>query len=143
MKTGTLILLAIPAFSDLRTHRFHVLPVLTGAVLLLVCRFMLFEQVFHFWSFMAGLLPGSFFLLLNRLSRGGVGAGDAMLIALLGLVTGFWNATAISMLAVTLTGVTGLVLIVTGKADRKAELPFVPFLLTAYVLLLAVDLLPL
>lgn len=143
MKTGILLMLAILSFLDLRKRSFPMIPVLAAAAALFLCRFLLLKQDFSFYGILAGVIPGGLAFLLSLLSRGAIGGGDALLLLLLGILAGFWNTSAIAMLAVLLAAGAGLLLMASGKAGKKTELPFIPFLMTAYVLLLAANLMDL
>lgn len=83
---------------------------------------------------LCGLLPGALLAALSAASCQAVGAGDAILLASVGIWTGcgtafltlaaaFWIQAAVSVIY----GLTG---------GRKKELPFVPAILAAYALLI-------
>ena len=80
-------------------------------------------------------IPFVFMLLMVLLSRGGVGMGDAKLVAGLGLVAAITSGRlALTSLAAgfLLGGIYALVLLVTKKATRKTEFAFGPFLLAGF-----------
>ena len=82
--------------------------------------------------FLADLLPGSICLLMAWATHQGIGYGDAMLILACGLSVGWSVCIGMGLSALFLAGVAALVLL--GKCrGRKKELPFVPFLLVAWV----------
>ncbi len=80
-------------------------------------------------------LPGLFLFLLSFLTERKVGMGDGVLLLIIGAmeggrITGFvfcWGLFLQSLFAV--------VLVILKKADRKTELPFVPFLLMGRLIL--------
>lgn len=82
----------------------------------------------------AGLLPGSVCVLLSWLSRQGLGYGDSILIAICGVSVGFWSCVAIIFTAFFFSGLWAVGLLVFRRAERKKEIPFVPFLLIAVIL---------
>lgn len=137
MRTGILLMLSFAAMTDIKTRSIPVIPVTAIAAVLLLLRFFCFHQSTSPAAFLAGAVPGIFFFLVSIVSRGAAGSGDALLLLLLGVLAGFWNTLMISFLALVVTGGCGLVLMAAGKAGRKTGLPFVPFLLMAYVLLLS------
>lgn len=80
---------------------------------------------------LAGLVAGGGFLLLAVIRPGGMGMGDVKLAAVLGLYLGFlgWRSLVVGLFAgFLLGGVSGLVLIGSGKRSRKDMIPFGPFL---------------
>ena len=73
-----------------------------------------------------------FYLLINILSHGGMGMGDAKLALTIGLLTGYygWKSTFISTLvAFTAGALVGIGLILFKGAGRKTAVPFGPFML--------------
>jgi leader peptidase (prepilin peptidase) / N-methyltransferase len=72
------------------------------------------------------------FLLLYVLGRGAIGFGDVKLSGVLGLYLGFlgWSPVLAGLaLAVVSNGVAALVLLLSGQANRRSELPLGPFLI--------------
>jgi prepilin signal peptidase PulO-like enzyme (type II secretory pathway) len=137
MKTGILLMLSFAAAEDLKRRSIPVLPVIAASLLLLCLRYGYFHQSFELQAFLAGLIPGAAFFMISAVSRGAAGSGDALILLLIGMLTGFWETGAICFLALVLTGFSGLALMAAGKAGRKSQLPFIPFILISYVLLLA------
>jgi len=76
-------------------------------------------------GFLAGGVPMTAIYLL---SRGGMGAGDVKLGAVLGVFLGWKLALAGLFLSFLSASVVGLLLIFSGKKTRKDALPFAPFL---------------
>lgn len=69
-----------------------------------------------------------FLLMLNIVTRGGMGMGDVKLAAVIGLFLG-WPLTALALFAAFLLGgLGGVLLIMSGKKKRKDPIPFGPFL---------------
>nr|WP_291351228.1 A24 family peptidase [Desulfosporosinus sp.] len=87
------------------------------------------------WNPLLGLVSGSGFLLsvafigsLLYKNEEVMGMGDVKLFAPIGLFLG-WRMTLLALfLSVVLGGMTSLVLIVLGKANRKSTIPFGPFI---------------
>ena len=80
-------------------------------------------------------LAGIFYL-LAKYSKQAIGYGDAVAIPLLCLLGGFQTAGVIILMALVLVGTVGLVLLISRKANRKTEVPFIPFLAAAYLIYL-------
>ncbi len=79
------------------------------------------------------VLYGIFYLLAKH-SREAIGHGDAVAIPTLCLLGGYQTASVIVLLALLLAGVVGLILLISRKASRKTEVPFIPFLAIAYLI---------
>ena len=148
----TLFMLLIPAVQDIRSKEFSVLPpflffvcaMSAKGILLAVNQRQVWEQVWEngIWygtgRILAGLLPGAIFYILHRLTGGSVGGGDAYLILLLGMICGLYETAVICALALALAALAGLLLMAVRKNGSDFEIPFVPFLLAACLLSLAV-----
>lgn len=87
----------------------------------------------------AGLMPGVLLLMLAFISRQQVGSGDGWTVLGLGL----WLSPAALALLVAGAGAAGAVaaavLLVLRKARFQRKIPFIPFLLGGYLLVLALD----
>jgi leader peptidase (prepilin peptidase)/N-methyltransferase len=87
----------------------------------------------------AGALAGMaaawlFFLLVVLIHPAGLGWGDVKLSGVIGLCLGWLGITAVAaglLGAFVLAAVTGLALIAAGRATRKSQIPFGPFMLVA------------
>ena len=77
------------------------------------------------WGVLAG---GGFLLLLAVVSRGGMGGGDVKLMAVLGFWYGWQLTLLLLFLAFLAGGLTGVVLLATGRKKREDPVPFGPFL---------------
>ncbi|MEK3880356.1 prepilin peptidase [Paenibacillus sp. FSL M7-0420] len=87
-------------------------------------------------SHLLGAVAGSGILLLLVLF-GGMGMGDAKLMALLGMVLGFPNTILAFLLACVLGTVVGGTLLFTGRIQRKQHIPFGPWLAAGALLAFA------
>ncbi len=132
LRALVLIMLAFPAAADIRCKKFAILPPFLFFAAALALR--LASQDCPLPELAAGALPGAGFLLLSRLSQGALGLGDAVLILFLGIICGFWEVFSILLLALTLSAAAGLFLMWKEKSGRKRQIPFVPFLLVAYII---------
>jgi prepilin signal peptidase PulO-like enzyme (type II secretory pathway) len=85
----------------------------------------------HIYSGMlAAFLVFLFFFLLVTLSKERwMGMGDAYLVILLGLITGWPNIILALFLAFFLGSIYGIVLIAAKKKSMKSQVPFAPFLI--------------
>ena len=76
-----------------------------------------------------GLLVGGLFMLICMLlSKGGVGAGDVKLIAVIGLYYGLAGVLSILMVTLFFAAIYSIVMLLTKKAKMKSTLPMAPFI---------------
>jgi prepilin signal peptidase PulO-like enzyme (type II secretory pathway) len=76
------------------------------------------------------------FLAVRVVSRGGLGAGDVKLYALLGACAGFTGVIALILISLFLSAVVGLGLVVFRKRKGKDALPLAPFTFVAVLVAL-------
>lgn len=82
-------------------------------------------------------IPGLLFLLLSVLSGNRIGFGDGLVLLGAGLFLDISDLTASLFLGMILCAVFAGIGIALGKLRKDTEIPFVPFLLLAYLLVLA------
>jgi len=71
---------------------------------------------------------GGLLFIIILVSRGGMGAGDMKLMAMIGLFVGL-RGVAVVLLAAFISGaLVGIVMMILGRATRKDALPFAPYL---------------
>ena len=81
--------------------------------------------------FLTGILPGVFCFAVSWITREGLGYGDSLMVLLCGLSLGFSRAAVLILAAFFLTALLAALLLSLKKADRKTQLPFLPFLFLA------------
>ncbi|HBK85164.1 MAG TPA: prepilin peptidase [Firmicutes bacterium] len=77
---------------------------------------------------LAGALGYGLFYLIYILSRGGMGGGDVRLAGLLGVVLGLKQLACALLIAFVAGAIVSLLLLASGRANRKTAIPFGPFL---------------
>ena len=84
-------------------------------------------------SAFGGFTAGSVSLFCRLISRGGVGAGDVKLLAVVGVYMGYraWDAAVISLV---LAAVWSICLLLCGKKEWGQGIPFAPFVLAGIIL---------
>ena len=76
---------------------------------------------------------GLFCLFLAFVSKEQIGYGDGWIVGIVGMLSGIKTVLAVFVTAMFGMATFSLLLLVFKKGNRKTELPFVPFLLFAYV----------
>ena len=145
----SILMLAVCSYTDLRCRLIskYVLAVFLASVLgLMVCVY-IFGNRFIFINgcllydlkaenIICALIPGIILFVISILTGEAIGRGDVYVIGLLGLMIGFDGIFAVlfvSMISCALFGI--IYMAVTGKG-RKETLPYIPFLLGAYLVIL-------
>jgi len=80
-----------------------------------------------------GLIPGVIMFSCAFLSNQAIGYGDCVAVLIIGLALGIEKSFCITATAFFIVAVVALFLLVSKKAKRKTELPFIPFLAFAFM----------
>ncbi len=80
------------------------------------------------------LVGGAIMLIIILVSRGGMGAGDMKLMAMIGLFVGLRGTAVVMLLGFFLGAIVGVTFMALGKLTRKDALPFAPYLSMAAVI---------
>lgn len=125
---AALAILILAAVIDIRTRRISDSLVLTGAAVGLVL--LLFDsQRGLSGGLQGGITAGMIMFLLHKITRDGLGLGDAKLFACIGIYLGVKDTISAMVAAVVLSGIYSLILICISSENKKRELPFAPFIL--------------
>lgn len=126
--------LVAAAFSDIKTRHIEKWFLALGGIPALLLRIGMEELTFM--DTLGGMAIGAFFLAISFFSGGRLGKADGILMLYLGAALGFSCAAGLVMVAFFLAAVVMIVLLLTKKIGFRGSVPFVPFLLAAYTLVM-------
>ena len=140
------ILLLWSSIQDIKSKRIQNGGLVAGAVIVLALFFLdgvkqgmfaefLLSEGGVPWKNVWGLVPGVGVLLLSLLIPGSVGKGDGYLLCISGLALGLVCNFSLLCYGLFLAGGTAAVLLAVHKVKRDTKLPFVPFLLGGFILM--------
>lgn len=150
-----LLLLIICSYTDLRERGISLVLLaasLISCVSLMICVEIYGKksEIMAHWlvyepdrvKLLCALIPGTALLILCRVTGEAIGMGDVYVMLILGIMLGFSNTVVLLFVSMLITAVFGLCyMVVTGKS-RKETLPYIPFLLGGYVLMLCTGMIP-
>lgn len=131
----TLGLLGIESIQDIREKKLTVWLICAFGVCGAVCH-LIYERG-EYQSLLGGIAVGAAMIAVSLLTKGRVGLGDGLVLFVTGIFLGFRQNLTLFMVSQVLTAVYALFLLTIRKKGRGYEIPFVPFLLIAYVGMLA------
>ncbi len=106
-------------------------------IFLTIVGFLITERSDIFSYLMSGFLAALSLLILHLVTRGrGMGLGDVKLALFIGTVIGLTNAIVWLFVSFFVGGVFGAILIVLKKANLKQKLPFAPFLIIGFLVVI-------
>lgn len=129
-----LILLMICAIEDFKRKEVTVTYILLFGIAGVVLH--LFYPNCSIYSILWGLLLGISVMAVSLLSRGSIGMGDGILLAVTGIYLGGYENLELFLVGLFLAGIWSLGLLVLKKKKRKEQIAFIPFLLVAYAFML-------
>lgn len=134
---GLVCLYGITAFDDYRTKHIKLMELIIFAVIG-ICFDIVYTK-YALASILGGVGVGVAMYIFSIMSKEKIGKGDALLVMVTGLYLGFMNTVVLVWLSSVLAALVGLVLI--RKYDNKTdkEMPFVPFILLAYLIMFTVN----
>ena len=127
------IMLIYMSVEDIKRKTIPVLPLMAGGVMGVVLHVM-YGRI-DACSRACGMIPGAAAYLLSILTHEMIGKGDALLLMVTGVYMGFWGNLFMIWIGLILAGVGGAVAVAFFKKGRNSELPFVPFLTLACLIL--------
>lgn len=126
-----LLYLSLGSYLDLKKRLLPVKFLLFFCFLGIFCNLVFRYQ--HLGEMLVGILPGSLFLLVGKLTKEEIGYGDGMVIMTLGLYEGFRGILPVITGAFVLSGFYGVCSMIFWKKSGKDSFPFLPFLLVLFV----------
>lgn len=110
--------------------------VFIGIIVTLVA-FLISDSPLLYANLLAGFLSSLFLLFITFITRGrGMGLGDAKLALFLGLNAGLINSATFLFFSFLVGAIVGIILLIFGRARLKQEIPFGPFMIAGYCLML-------
>ena len=86
-------------------------------------------------EFVISLLPGLFFLLISKLAKEKVGAGDGYIFLIIGCCLGSSMTWMICQLGLILSSIYSFLILLLKRGNRNSQIAFVPFIWLAHFLL--------
>lgn len=84
-----------------------------------------------------GIVPGVILYFISIITRESIGKGDAWIFGVLGMYIGALYSTVLLMISLIIVSIFSMPLIIKQK-NLKAELPFSPFILLAFTILIII-----
>lgn len=130
-----IIFLVTEGFRDLIKHQISMASVIiTGGVGLIL--WILHRE--NAVGILGGILIGLILMLLAKFTEEKIGYGDGWVFVVTGIYIGFRANLYLLFLSLFFSAIISMILLICKKAKRKTELPFVPFMVPAYLLLLVI-----
>ena len=87
-------------------------------------------------SMFLGITVGLCVILIGKLMNDGIGSGDGAVLSSIGILIGGKMCLLVFILAITISAAVVIILLALKKVKMKQELPFIPYILCAYMCIL-------
>lgn len=124
-------MLGICSYEDIKRKEIHCMTVLFFGLAGILLH--LYQREMSIYSLLAGVLVGAGIMLFSALSGGLIGMGDGLVLVVTGIYLGGRENMLLLIVGLQLTAVVSLVLLLLKKRTRKDTIPFIPYLLAAYM----------
>lgn len=84
-------------------------------------------------SIIGGVFLGVCIMGVSKITRGGIGLGDGLIVVVTGIYLGLWKNLELISGGFFLAFICSMFLLIVKKENRKKEIPFVPFLFTYFL----------
>ena len=133
---GLIIFYGLTAFDDIKTNQVRMLEIIVFGILGVFVNIV--WPVKSFGSIICGILVGIVLYIFSIFSNEKIGKGDCFIIMVSGLYLGFIDVLVLIWISSLLALIYGLIKIKRLKKDSNYEIPFVPFLLSGFLLMYAI-----
>lgn len=130
---GTIVLglFAVTAYRDWKEKSIYLYIPIIAAIVSIILHLVYRDN--SLVDMLSGAGIGAVMILIAWVSKESVGIGDGVMLMVSGLFLGFRANMELFMTALLLAGVAALMLMVGMRKERSYRMPFIPFLLVAYV----------
>ncbi|MCR4740700.1 MAG: prepilin peptidase [Lachnospiraceae bacterium] len=127
------VFLAICAYTDIKERVIHIhvlLPFLAAGII-----YAAYSGGNTLLTAAAGAACGVFLLILSFFTKGAIGEGDGLALAVTGVYLGFSANISLILTGLFLSAAASVITVLFKGWKKDREIPFMPFLLTAFVLI--------
>jgi leader peptidase (prepilin peptidase)/N-methyltransferase len=136
--TFVLIVLVIEAVTDFKKKEVNIVfPVLLAAAATLM---LFFTKDISLINSIIGIAEGVLLILISFLTKGEIGMGDGILLAACGLMLGGKDNLIMFFFACLSSAIVSALIMLIKKADKKTKIPFVPFMIPGFLIMVLLSL---
>lgn len=132
-----LLFLVINSYTDIKKKKISVVVCLVFLIVGVI--FSILNKQESLISLLGGVGVGGLLLLVGKFYNQSVGFGDGLIFIVSGLYLGFIRNTVLLLYGLIICAVVSVILITFKKFKLKDKIPFVPFVLVAYIFMIAME----
>lgn len=128
------ILLFMGSIQDIKEKQISIIILGLGFMVLLITT--PFINTLYMVDRILGFMIGVIVVILSKITKDKIGIGDGLILCSTGMGLGFWGNLELFAYALFIAAIVSIVLLSLRKVDKKYSLPFVPFLMLSYLVIL-------
>ncbi|MBO4785161.1 MAG: prepilin peptidase [Lachnospiraceae bacterium] len=132
------IVLGIEAITDFKKKEVNIVfPALLAATAAVM---LFFTKDISLINAIIGITEGVLLILISFLTKGEIGMGDGILLAACGLMLGGRDNLIMFFFACLSSAIVSALIMIIKKADKKTKIPFVPFMIPGFLIMVFLSL---
>lgn len=126
--------LLVLTIEDIKDKQVSLLLTLSGNIIWVSSIYWKFTDVRNITAILLSILPGGILLAIAALT-GKAGSGDGLVTVILGLCLGFRNCVFVVFMALIVMSLFSMCVLLSKKGKGSTQIPFIPFLLIGWLIL--------
>lgn len=128
------VMLGACSIQDIIHKKINTWLIVAGGLLLVLT--LLILRPISITESLSGLPVGVLVMAISKATGGKIGMGDGMVLCVTGLWLGLWRNMELFAYALLAAAIVSVVLLALRLVNRKKSIPFIPFLLLGYLIIL-------
>lgn len=129
--SSVLVVLMILTAQDIKSRTINPLILLPGALVSAILKLIGRSD---YMASLLGMGVGLMILIIAKITREAIGYGDGLIFIYLGLSLGIGKVMLILLMTVGLISLSGLIMILPGKVNKKTRWPMIPWIFASVML---------
>ena len=134
-----LIYLTFNSYTDVKIKKISIIASVVFFSAGIVCEIFIMEN--SIISIIGGIVIGMVLLIIGKLTGQAIGLGDGLIFMVSGIYFGFMKNLALLLYALVICAVCSIILLVFKKSKMKDRIPFAPFVLASFLIMLFLEVL--
>lgn len=127
-------MLVVSAYKDWKEKTVYLYILFLAGIMGLILHLVYHDR--SITDLLAGALVGAIMIFAAWVSKESIGTGDGAMLIVSGIYLGFWKNLMLVVIALFLAGGAAIFFLFIMRKERNYRIPFLPFLLVAYLLIL-------
>lgn len=129
----TIMVAAVLLWNSIYDWKYRKISVpVTLAGIIIAVFFLILAPSYTMIEILGGIGIGIFLIICSLLTKGQIGIGDGIICCFIGISCGFFENLSMLFIGLILSAVISFLLLISKRAEKKTEIPLIPFLFAGY-----------